>query len=176
MDVEIDPLQGILTGHLTCYPSMQVQDVYKLLHQAALGSGHAVHDEQAARDWLMRELANMGTGPDDPLMDPLSPDGQILRIHLRPYLRAGKSPETLLRAFIQTTNDWRGSLEKLTEYAAVAAQLADIGIGSIRREKIETFFAKMEEQDFPAMHHSAVYARLYRPAYRVVAKQYLEDK
>lgn len=166
----------ILTSHLTRYPAMHVQDVYKLLHQAALGSEHAFRDEQTARDWLEHELAEMGDGPDDPLMDPFPPDGQILRVHLRPYLRAGKNPETLLRAFFQTANEWRGSPEKLKVYGAGAARLAQAGIGSIRQEEIEAFFAKMEEQDFPAVHHSEIYERLYRPAYRVVARQFLEEK
>lgn len=165
----------ILTSHLLRYPQMQMADLYKLLHQAALGSEHAVRDEQAVRDWLEHELAEMGDGPDDPLMDPLPPDGQILRVHLRPYLRAGKNPETLLRAFIQTANEWRGSPEKLKEVGAAAARLAQAGTGSIRQEEIEAFFAKMEEQDFPAVHHSEIYERLYRPAYRVVAKRFLEE-
>jgi hypothetical protein len=155
---------------------MQVQDLYKLLHQAALGSEHAVRDEQAVRDWLERELAEMGAGPDDPLMDPLSPDGQILRVHLRPYLRVGKDPETLLQVFIRTANEWHASPEKLKEYGEAAARLEQAGTGSIRREAIEAFFGKMEEQDFPAVHHSEIYQRLYRPAYRVVARQFLEEK
>ncbi len=166
----------MIKAHLLRYPQMQIADLYKLLHQAALGSEHAVRDEQAARDWLERELLQMGEGPDDSLMDPLSPDGQILRVHLRPYLRAGKNPETLLRAFIQTANEWRGSPKKLKEYGAAAARLAQAGTGSIRREEIDAFFAKMEEQYFPAVHHSKDYQRLYRPAYRVVARKFLEDK
>jgi len=169
-------MDKILQDHLLRYPQMQILDLYKLLHQAALGSEHAVRDEQAARDWLERELAEIGDGPDDPLMDPLSPDGQILRVHLRPYLRAGKDPEKLLAAFIQTANNWRGSLDMLKEYGAVAARLALSGTGEIRWEEIEAFFAKMEEQHFPPKHHSEVYKRLYRPAYRVVAKQFLEEK
>lgn len=172
----METLYQILTSHITRYASIQVQDVYKLLHQAALGSEHAVRDEQVARDCLERELAEMGAGPDDPLMDPLSPDGQILRVHLRPYLRAGKDPETLLQAFIRTANEWHASPERLKEYGAAAARLAQAGKGPIRREEIEAFFAKMEEQDFPAVHHSEVYERLYRPAYRVVARQFLEEK
>jgi hypothetical protein len=166
----------ILTSHLLRYPQMQVQDIYKLLQQAALGSGHAVRDEQAARDWLVRELAGMGDGPEDPLMDQLSPDGQILRVHLRVYVASGKAPETLLQAFIRTANEWRGSPEMLREYGAVASRVAKAGNGSVQREEFETFFAKMEEQDFPAVHHSEVYQRLYHPAYRVVARQFLEEK
>lgn len=155
---------------------MKVQDLYKLLHQAALGSEHAVRDEQAAHNWLEHELEEMGAGPDDPLFDPISPDGQILRVHLRPYLQAGNDPEKLLQAFIQTANDWHGSLENLKEYGTVAAQLTQTGMKSIQPEEIKTFFAKMESQGFPAVHHSEVYRNLYRPAYRVVARQYLEDK
>jgi hypothetical protein len=169
-------LREIMLNHAGRYPAMQVQDVYKLLHQAALGSEHAVCDEQAARDWLERELTEMNGGPDDPLFDPISPDGQILRIHLRPYTRAGKNPETLLRAFVQTANEWHGSLETLKGYGAAAAGWPGAETGSIRPDELKTFFDKMEAQDFPAMHHSEVYKRLYGPAYRVVARQYLEEK
>jgi len=155
---------------------MQVQDLYKLLHQAALGSEHAACAGPAAWDWLKRELNEMGDGPDDPLTDPISPQGQILRIHLRPYVSTGKPPQTLLQAFIRTADEWPGSLEKLKQYGAAAAQLAQPGTGSIRREEIEVYFVKMEKQDFPAVHHSDIYTRLYRPAYRVVARQFLEEK
>jgi hypothetical protein len=166
----------MIKAHLARYPQMQIVDLYKLLHQAALGSEHTAHDEQIARDWLERELAEMGDGPDDPLMDLLPPDGRIVRVHLRPYAAAGKDPETLLQAFIRTANEWRGSPEMLKEYGAAAVRLAQAGTGSIQPEEIEAFFAKMEEKHFPAVHHSEVYERLYRPAYRVVARQFLEDR
>ena len=39
----------------------------------------------------------------------------------------------------------------------------------------DAFYAKMEAQDLPAVHHSEVYKRLYRPAYRVIARQYMEE-
>ena len=136
---------------------MQVQDLYKLLHQAALGSEHAVRDEKAARNFLERDLAEMCTSPDDPLIDLLSPDGQILRVHLRPYIQAGKDPEKLLRAFIQTANEWCGSPEKLKEYCSVAARITQAGTGLIRREDCEAYFSELEEQEFPAGHHSDVY-------------------
>jgi len=171
----LETLQQILTTHLLRYPKIQVQDIYKLLHQACLGSEHNIQDELEARDWLERELAGMGDGPDDPLMDRLSPAGQILRIHLRPYLRAGKDPEKLLQAFLNTAQSWRGSSKLLKEYGVTAAWLVQRGSWSIRWEEIESFFVKMEEKDFPAMHHSKVYIRLYRPAYRVVASQFLEE-
>lgn len=169
-------MNKILRDHLRRYPRMQAADLYKLLCQAALGSEHAVRDVQAARIWLERELLEMGEGPDEPLLDPVSPDGQMARIHLRPYIRAGKEPEALLTAFIRTAQKWRGSVKTLRAYGKAAAQLAEMENWRIGRIEIETFFAKMEENKFPAVHHSDMYADLYRPAYRVVARRLLEEK
>jgi len=166
-------LRDILLDHAGRYPAMQMQDVYKLLHQAALGSGHAVRDEQAARDWLERELVEMGDGSDEPLLDPISPSGQIVRVHLRPYLRAGRKPEALLHAFVRTANEFRGSKGKLKQYGASTARMATKGWLPFARREVELFFAEIEKLGFPAVQHSETYKRAYRPAYRVVAREYL---
>jgi hypothetical protein len=55
-------IETILQDHITRYPRMQIQDLYKLLHQAALGSEHAVLDPESAWLWLARELGKMGDG------------------------------------------------------------------------------------------------------------------
>jgi len=175
MSLESNNLNQILTSYLARTPVMEVQDLYKLLHLAALGSGHIVRDERAVRSWLERELDEMGTGPDDPLIDPLSPDGQILRVHLRPYKREGKNPDKLLQAFIRTANEWFGSPEKLKEYGALAGQMAEKGGFPFSEKEFHSYFAEMESRGFPAVHHSEVYEQLYHPAYRVVARQYFEE-
>jgi hypothetical protein len=169
-------MDQIVVSHFNRTPSMKVQDVYKLLHQAAMGSEHAVSDEQAAGEWLEQEMKEMGDGPDDPLLDPISPDGQILRVHLRSFLSAGKNPLTLLKAFIRTGNEWHGSLGKLEEYGNTVIQLARSGAISIPPGETESFLSKMQADGYPAVHHSSDYQRLYRPAYRVVARQFLEEK
>jgi len=89
---------------------MQIQDVYKLLHQAAMGSEHAVSNPESARGWLIRELAEMGEGVPEPLIDPISPDDEIVRVHMRPYVAAGYDPDLLLDAFIRTANEYRGDI------------------------------------------------------------------
>jgi hypothetical protein len=89
-------METILRSHFSRYPLMQVQDLYKLLHQAALGSEHAVRNPETARNWLTRELAEMGDGPPEPLFDPISPGGEIARVHLRPFVAGGHNPDALL--------------------------------------------------------------------------------
>lgn len=174
LELELKILYQILASHLTRYPAMQVQDIYKLLHQAALGSEHAVLDPGTARRYLERELVEMGEGTCEPLLDTISPNGHLARINLRPYVQAGKETQALLKAFVRTANEWRGSVENLRAYGKAAAQRSELECWPIRRVEIETFFAKMEEKSFPAVHHSDIYADLYRPAYRVVAKRFLE--
>lgn len=161
-------LGSLLDNHFTRYPRMQVQDLYKLLHQAALGSEHAVPDEVNARKWLQDELTSMGDGPEEPLIDPISPDGQIARLHLRSCLRAGIDPEAILAAFLRTAEEWRGSPTTLKEYGQSAVQQAEVEQWGIKKREIEAYFAAMEAKGFPAMHHSQVYRDCYRPAYRVV--------
>ena len=53
----------LLGHHLQRYPLMQLDDVYKLLQQSALGAGHALDDEQALRETFDAEIASMGGGP-----------------------------------------------------------------------------------------------------------------
>ena len=99
----------LLGHHLKRYPAMQLEDVYKLLHQAALGSGHAVPEEQLARRRLAEEVQALDDGPDEPVADVISPDGRLARIHLRAYRDAGHDFGALADAFILTAGSYRGA-------------------------------------------------------------------
>ena len=164
-------LGSLLHNHFNRYPLMQVQDLYKLLHQAAMGSEHAVVDETSARRWLEKEWESMGDGPEEPLLDPISPDGALARLHLRPCLAAGVDREAILAAFLQTAQGWIGSQAALQEYGQLAAEQAGKENWSINQQEITIFFGKMEKEGYPARHHSPGFAAAYRPAYRVVGTE-----
>lgn len=157
----------ILQSHLTRYPEMQIEDVYKLIHQAVMGSEHAITDPETARKWMERESAEMGRGPVEPVIDPISPDGEIIRVHLRPYVLCGGTLEALLDAFIRTANEHHGDIHLLESYWEIAASL-DAFPASVMDE----FIRSMKAQNYPAVHHSSEYERLYRPAYRVILRKY----
>lgn len=164
---------AILETHLIRYPEIQLVDIYKLIHQASLGSEHAVRDYEQARGWLEQEIASLGTGPDEPIFDPISPPGDLLRIHLRPFLRQGGDLQRLLRAFVRTTNEYRGSIERLREFWQAVELLAEEGRMKNSVDEVHAFWTEMEARNFPALHHSPVYQERYRPAYRVVARKFL---
>lgn len=171
----MDPLQralrDILVGHGARYPHWGVEDVYKLVHQAALGSEHAVSDEAAAHKRFMEEIRGLGPGPEEPLIDPISPDGAVVRVHLRPLARRGEDAQEVFHAFLRTVREFRGSVERLEMYGDHAVQAAAEGIFSFSAQTLEDFVVQMKAAGFPAVHHSAVFETEYRPAYRVVASE-----
>lgn len=163
-------MEHILRTHLSRYPVMQIQDVYKLLHQAAFGSEHAIPDAERARKWLEREIAEMGAGVEDVAIEPLYPDGKIVRVHLRPFLAQGGDTEILLSAFLRTADDFVGSTERFEDYWEMATQRAHFSAYDMN-----SFITPLREQEYPAVHHSAIYRETYRPAYRVVLTKLLEQ-
>lgn len=163
-------IETVLRSHFSRYPEMRVEDVYKLLHQGVMGSEHAVSNPESARNWLIRELAEMGAGPDEPLVDPLSPGGEIMRVHLRPFVAARHDPDELLEVFIRTANEYHGDIHVLEGFWQTAS-----GLARFPAAEMEDFFRSMKENKYPAVHHSPTYEQLYRPAYRVVARGFCPD-
>jgi hypothetical protein len=168
----------LLKQHLQRYPQMQLADIYKLLHQAALGNGHAVRDEAAVHAALREEIATMGSGPDEPLTDPISPDGTLARIHLRAYAAAGHDIDALAHAFAATAQQRPPERDKLERFCACLGDFAATGGGTtpsfapgeiaFDAARVRAYFAQIVESGYPVVHHSDAFRSAYRPAYRVV--------
>jgi hypothetical protein len=164
----------LLSAHLARYPAMQLDDIYKLLHQAALGPGHAVDNPAAARKRLDEEMAALGGGHDEPAKDIISPDGRLGRVHLRSYLAGGGEPDVLHRAFLETANSYPASSDKLAKFCDCLGDLADAGGIPFARAEVLAYFGKISRDGYPAVHHSEAYRNAYRPAYRVIAVDLLQ--
>jgi len=164
----------LLSQHLGRYPGMQLEDVYKLLHQAALGPGHAVKDKADARDRLEAEAASLGAGPEEPVRDVISPDGKLARIHLRPFLAAGGNLDDLCDAFVETANNYPPSMEKLGKFCGCLGDLATAGGIPWPKQEVVMWFDGIAASGYPAVHHSPQFAASFRPAYRVVSIELLK--
>ena len=167
--------ENILRSHLTRYPDMQIQDVYKLIHQAAMGSEHAIPDPESARKWMEREIADMGEWISEPVIDPISADGMMVRVHLRSYIAAGGETEALLEAFVRTAIEYRGDARLLEQYWNIALGLARQNELPFTAANMDDFFKPLRRENFPALHHSPEYKKKYHPAYRVVKRDFLID-
>src|SRR5258706_7711447 len=165
----------LLSAHLARYPAMQLDDIYKLLHQAALGPGHAVDNPAAARKRLDEELATLRAAPDEILQDIISPDGRLGRVHLRTYMAAGGDLDALHRAFVETANSYPASPDKLAKFCGCLGDLAAAGGIPFVREEVVAYFDKIAQDRYPVVHHSAAFRDAYHPAYRVVSVDFLQQ-
>ena len=166
-------LQRILIAHPNRYPKWSIVDLYKLIYQAAMGAEHAAFDEAGARQWLLEEIRYLDSGPEEPLIDIISPDGMMVRVNLHPFVRAGKNVEQLLDAFLHTAREFHRSAQRLETYVRAAVQEAKEGVFPFSADELATYMGQMKENGFPAAHQSPVFEAEYRRAYRVVARDFL---
>ncbi len=158
------------------YPAMTAQDCYKLLYQACHGAEHAVTDEAMAATWLDAEWAKLGpTATGEALLEPVTPDGTLVRVNLRPYRDQGGSAAALGRAFFLTGSHRAGTGDAMAAVWSQVEELAAQGRLPFSAEVAQRFGAQMARAGYPAVHHSEEYARAYRPAYRVVLKSLLPE-
>ncbi len=158
----------LLGKHLARYPSMQLLDIYKLLHQAALGNSHAVGSPGEVARRLEEEIACMGEGPSEPLWEPISPDGRLVRVHLRSYVADKHDLQALADAHMRSPETCPPAPERLARFCGCLGDLASEGILPFNRDDVITCFDEIAEQGFPAVGHTKTYRENYKPAYRVV--------
>ena len=166
--------RSILTDQITRYPKLELQDLYKLIYQAAMGSEHAVSDTDMVHTSLERELEALTDGPAEPVIENISPDSRLVRINLRPYFAAKGDRSALITAFVRTANEYKGSDCQLRRYWSYAERMAADGELPFTYAALERFFSEMQAQGFPAVHHSTTYASAYHPAYRVIVYELLD--
>ncbi len=163
----------VLLEHAKRYPQLEPQDCYKLLFQAVLGAEHAVADEAGARKWMENELASLGDGPDEPLVDSIAPDGALARVHLRQFVARGGDAAKLVRAFVATAQRKFGTRDQLAEDWNQVVALAEEKRLPFTAAAAREFGDKMRTAGWPAVHHSKAFGAVYRPAYRVIARELL---
>jgi|SRR5690606_13158535 hypothetical protein len=166
-----DRLAALIQTHVARYPASGVADIYKLLHQATFGPGHAVASKKAAREWLEQEAGKVGEPLGEPLIESAHPEGHIVRVHLRPYLAQGGKLDWLLDAFVRSAEMVAGAPELMGARWRAFAELCR-GDGPLAGEfplrELELFGAARAAERWPAVQHSPAFIEAYRPYYRVL--------
>ena len=168
--------EKVMHTQLQRYPAIQIQDLYKLLYQAALGNEHLMTDSAMVHDYLIRELESIQASSVEPLLEEISPDGEVVRLNLRPFKAREGDHRALFQAMMQTTRAFQKSPERLEHNWRDLEQMAKSGAIAFDAATMQSFFREMREKGFPAVHHSAVYEEKYAPAYRVILKKYVLGK
>ena len=178
----------LLAGTITL--GGQPRDVYKLLYQGIMGPAHAVADRARVLSDLLAEcdLIQVEEAPDTawrtPVLEPVRPDSQLVRVNLRPLLRRielsvprdQQAPEkegeleALTTAFSRTASTWHG--DPLLVRGLWRRAVADEALWTdrLQRDAAAALTTQLARAGWPAAHHSEDWTRRYLPHYRVVAR------
>ena len=154
-------------------PEIRIEDAYKWLFHATRGGEHAVENEFAVRKRLENEWASLGPPhPGEPLWIPLTDDGRIGRLNLRPYRVQGGTPEPLLAAFIASAQDFDASPARFrAAWNSLGRMLDRNPRGYLTPAAWRRLDREMRAQGYPAIHHSPEYEQSRHPAYRVLTRE-----
>ncbi len=174
MVADEEDLLVLIRQHLTWYPLSQVQDVYKLIYQGAMGPEHLVDNPQEFARRFEVEWASLLPARQERLLEAVRKDGTLYRLNLRPYKADDKPVEWLVPLFLQTCGLIQGSKEALIKTWSNFVGLAEQGLTEdFMVHEVRRFSKWLEREDYPPVHHSQVYRREYQPAYRLIAEQYI---
>ncbi len=157
---------SLIQYHMQRYPGFAVQDLYKLLFQTILGSDHLLTDAAAAQMWLEQEWESQPPESGEPLFEPVSLDGRLVRLNIRPFKASGADRQTMWLAFYSASHYSGEKEDFITLWQQSLAWIAQGSI-ALSAETAYDFDEIQKRGEYPAGRHSQTYRRLYRPAYRL---------
>lgn len=157
----------LLIQHAKAYPALEMQDIFKFIHQSTFGCEHFVTSLEKAGQFIQREYA---AGVSHGQIEPL--DGEYCRVPLC-LLASGLAAETLAKLFVASSQNEEDGQTALQEKLETARKLVKEGLLPFTEAEFDEALAQWAAQGYPAVHHSDSFRQDYRPAYRVIAKKFV---
>lgn len=159
----------VLERHCQTYPKLQVQDILKFLHQSTFGCEHLVSSLETATEYIEKEYATL-CPKEEASIEPL--DGNYSRVPIS-YLNQGLCADTLAKLFVASSKKEKDGVNQLVQKIKVVKELILDGKLPFSIHEFESMVEEWEKNGYPALHHSDDFRTLYRPAYRVIANEYI---
>ena len=171
----IQSFRALILLHGERYPLAEPRDFYKLIYQGVFGVGHIISEK--AKDFLYEEAnrVNLKDYPERALIEPVSPDGKMVRVYLRPFMRANLSLDQLFDVMIKSAQR-QGDPELFKMYWSNFLEMVDSGVLSFDPMKLGALKENIKREGIKPRHHTEPYRDAYYPAYRVVWKQYFVEE
>ena len=161
--------RSLLLTHFQAYPRLQMQDVFKFLHQSTFGCEHLVASPASAAAYVAAEYER--TDHDvPPLVEPL--DGEYCRVHLS-NLNTGLCADTFALLFSLSAKTEADGAAQLAQKLAAAKELIREGLLPFPVDEFDRAVEAWAKDGYPALHHSDAFRAAYAPAYRVLAREYV---
>lgn len=158
-----------LIMHYRSYPKLKIRDVFKFLYQSAFGCEHLVSSPEAAAEYISKEYGAI-CHEGEPVIESL--DGAYSRIPIL-YMKRGLSADTFGKLFAASAKREENGPSELVKKLTVAKELVSEGLLPFGPDEFESAAAEWGAKGYPAIHHSDAFREAYRPAYRVIANEYV---
>ena len=161
----------LIKTHLVLYPRMQPEDVYKLVYQGSMGSGHLGNDTTQIAYYLKDELNSIESSVDESLIEQIAPDSSYIRINLKRFKSENRDPMLLVRIIAQSANIPKQTKSRLVRVWSNVCREVESGTIPLNKTVFHQFDQLVKKNDYPVIHHSPEYMQAYQPAYRVVSRE-----
>ena len=179
MVVEVDDaaVVRLMREQSRLHRNLGIQDVYKLLFQGVMGVAHILEDREKAWRELEKESEGLDASEfmEEPLLEDVSVDGSIMRVYLRPFKRLGLSLDRLLEVMLVSAGRIEPDKERFVKVWKSFARLVKAGTLDFDSERLIEFDGVVRVGGYPPVHHSRAYAKVNKPAYRVVQKKAYQE-
>ncbi|MBN2413289.1 hypothetical protein JXQ31_16540 [candidate division KSB1 bacterium] len=173
-DKELKALKNLIQFHIKNHQFLTEQDVYKLLYQGIMGPKHLLGNPKAAKRYLQQEWDSVLPVREEFLFEPVSTDGLVFRINIRPCKHITGNYHILWDALYQSAFRFEENHEFFITTWRNFYQLVLESKLPFSIKKIDELNGGAKKNNYPAMHHSKEYNTANKPAYRVVIKKELE--
>ncbi len=156
-------LASILDWHFLRYPLLRAEDIYKLVYQGVFGPGHPGADKEQLAEKIRAELARLKTCfPVEPI-EPVDPEGLLVRVNLAAVAGSPVKEQLLVEAVMTTIREFVPGPERLLSRLEQAREWCAVRLPA-ERSRLERL---IQEKPEPPV-HSGLYRRVYQPAYRLI--------
>jgi hypothetical protein len=156
-------LNEILDWHLRHYPLLQADDIYKLIYQGVFGPGHLGTEIDVLRRQLNEELRQRSGCFAVEELEPVDPEGLLVRVNLGAVVGSPVRQERLIMALVRTGRDFVPEPELLGPRVASAVNWCQKNLPGQA-----SALARRIRDKWGVPVHSEIYRRVYQPAYRVI--------
>ena len=151
---------------------MMPVDIIKLCYQAAFGAEHLLADRDRAKQYFYREY-ELTPPNDEPLFEEISEN--YCRASIGAAKAKGISPEKLFEVFFKTASEKSELFDSFESRLETVGALTKSGLLPFTSDEWESTLSEYRALGGGPVHHSEEYRQAERPAYRVIAKKYINE-
>lgn len=164
-------IKEIILEHMKKYPLLEITDLIKLVFQNEFGGGHLITDENASLIRIKNELEIIGENKSIPLTEDIG--NGLVRLNLG-ALDGKISAEAVNLCFVASANMIKGSVEQFESKISEVFSLCKAGLLPFSEKEFSEYIQNYKNNGYKAVSHSEKYRNEYKPAYRIVKKEFAE--